>query len=227
MQLLETLMTTIEYKFKDESLLRLALSHRSLSKNNNERLEFLGDSFLNFVIASELYCHFPSAKEGQLSRLRANMVRGETLAEIAQEFGLSEFLRLGSGEIRSGGAYRVSIMADAVEAIIGAIYLDSDMDICYQCVKRWYRERIDQLSLTDIMKDPKSRLQELLQAQQMPLPEYNIVETRGNGHNQVFILECKTVLLDHPVRAEGSSRRKAEQQAAENILEELKYGKPE
>ncbi len=128
--------------------------------------------------------------------------------------------------MKSGGAFRPSIVADAVEAVIGAIYLDSGLDVCYQCVKNWYEERIGALSLSDVIKDPKSRLQELLQAQQLPLPEYNIVETKGQEHEQLFVVECKTALLDYPVLAEGVSRRKAEQEAAERVLEELKNGNP-
>lgn len=219
---LEVLEKAIGYQFKDQSLLLLAVTHRSHGKKNNERLEFLGDSFLNFVVASELYGAFPKAKEGELSRLRANMVREETLAEIAQEFKLSQYLRLGIGEMKSGGAFRASILADAVEGIIGAIYLDSEMPVCYSVVQQWYRSRIGELSLTAVMKDPKSRLQELLQATQMPLPEYEIIETKGHEHDQTFVVSCKVALLDHPIIAEGASRRKAEQQAAENVLEELK-----
>ncbi len=223
---LNSLMKKIDYKFNDEALLSLALSHRSFGKNNNERLEFLGDSLLNFVVASELFTQFPTAKEGQLSRLRANMVREDTLAEIGMSFSLSNYIMLGVGEVKSGGAFRASIVADAVEAIIGAIYLDSSLDACYKCVKAWYEDRISVLSLSDVIKDPKSRLQELLQAHQMPLPEYNIVETKGQEHEQIFVVECKTALLDHAVHAEGASRRKAEQEAAEKMLEELKNGKP-
>ncbi len=223
---LHSLMQNIDYEFKDEALLQLSLSHRSFGKNNNERLEFLGDSLLNFVVASELFNLFPTAKEGQLSRLRANMVREDTLAEIGIEFQLSEYIQLGVGEMKSGGAFRPSIVADAVEAVIGAIYLDSGLDVCYQCVKNWYEERINALSLSDVIKDPKSRLQELLQAQQLPLPEYNIIETKGQEHEQLFVVECKTALLDHVVHAEGVSRRKAEQEAAERVLEELKNGNP-
>lgn len=223
---LNLLMNAIHYEFKNESLLTLALSHRSSGKQNNERLEFLGDSLLNFVVASELYHQFPTAKEGQLSRLRANMVREDTLAEIGTTFHLSDYIQLGVGEMKSGGAYRPSIVADAVEAVIGAIYLDSNLDVCYECVKNWYEERIDALSLSDVIKDPKSRLQELLQAQQLPLPEYNVVKTKGQEHEQVFIVECKTALLDHSVFAEGGSRRKAEQEVAEKVLEELKNGSP-
>lgn len=219
---LEKLMQQLEYKFDDITLLETALSHKSLGKINNERLEFLGDSLVNFVAAHELFKTFPTAQEGQLSRLRAYLVKGDTLAEIAQEFNLSKYIRLGVGELKSGGAQRVSILADAVEAIIGAIFLDSAMDICYEVVAKWYRDRVNNLSLQEVYKDPKSLLQELVQAKQLPLPEYELISTFGKEHEQLFLVECRVRLLNHPVQGKGTSRRRAEQAAASAVLEELR-----
>ncbi|MGD9108044.1 MAG: ribonuclease III [Gammaproteobacteria bacterium] len=219
---LSELMHKIDYKFKDIALLKTALSHRSCGKVNNERLEFLGDSLVNFVVANELFKLFPEAQEGQLSRLRAYLVRGETLAEIAKEFDLSRYIKLGVGEFKSGGAYRVSILSDAVEAIIGAMFLDSDLETCYAKVTNWYQQRLGELSLEEVYKDPKSLLQELVQAKQLPLPEYDLVKITGKEHKQKFIVECKIALLNKPVQGEGTSRRKAEQAAASAALEELK-----
>jgi len=203
--------------------LERALSHRSYGKDNNERLEFLGDSIVNFIIANELYHRFHNAQEGQLSRLRANMVKGDTLAELAQEFDLSEYLLMGFGELRSGGAANVSILADAVEAIIGAIYLDSSMDVCYQAVRAWYDKRLNDLSLDAVYKDPKSLLQELVQSKQKSLPEYRLVAVTGQEHQQHFTVECSVALLDNPIAGEGSSRRRAEQEAAQNVLEAMRH----
>jgi ribonuclease III len=218
---LQKFMDKIKYQFKDIQLLKTALSHRSHGKINNERLEFLGDSIVNFVAASELFNRFAEAKEGQLSRLRSYLVKGDTLAEIAKEFEFGDALRLGIGESKSGGALRISILADTVEAVIGAIYLDSNMEVCYERVADWYSERINDLSLEDVHKDPKSLLQEFLQAKQLPLPEYKLASMSGEEHSQVFLIECHTVLLDHPVKGEGTSRRRAEQEAADNALKEL------
>ncbi len=169
----------LNYTFKDESLAELAVTHRSHGKRNNERLEFLGDSILNFVIAEALFKRFPEAKEGQLSRLRAQLVKGETLAEIAREMKLGDYLKLGSGELKSGGFRRDSILADAVEAIIGAIYLDSDMDVCRGYVLRWYKERLEQTNLQNTQKDSKTRLQEFLQSRRVALPEYELMSVEG------------------------------------------------
>lgn len=219
---LKILMETIGYQFHDLALLETALSHRSYGKANNERLEFLGDAVVNFIIASELFKYFPTAQEGQLSRLRAYLVRGETHAEIAKEFNLSEYMRLGIGESKSGGAYRVSILADAIEALIGAIFLDSNMEVCYAKVVDWYRPRIQKLTLKEIYKDPKSLLQEIVQAQQLPLPKYILAKVSGKEHAQKFYIECRVALLDSVVLGEGSSRRRAEQEAASNVLAKLR-----
>lgn len=210
------------YEFSDRDRLELALTHRSCGSRNNERLEFLGDSIVNFVIAEALYERFPKAREGQLSRLRARMVRGVTLAELGREFELGEFLRLGSGELKSGGYRRESILADAVEAIIGAIYLDAGMDVCHERIRTWFNERLDGLSASDQQnKDPKTRLQEFLQARQKTLPKYKVVNITGDAHDQVFSVVCELESLGKSTQGEGSSRRGAEQQAARHALQEL------
>ena len=217
----DALMQKLQYQFKDTSLLKAALTHRSVRGENNERLEFLGDSLLNFIIGEQLYRTFPQAKEGDLSRLRASLVKGETLAEIAQEFELGDFLRLGPGELKSGGFARKSILADAFEAIIGAIYLDSNFESCRERVLDWFAERIKEIHLS-LQKDPKTRLQEYLQAQHLPLPKYEILAIEGEAHAQVFHIECKVPGLSFATSSIGPSRRKAEQYAAEKFLDLLK-----
>ncbi|MEH6577618.1 MAG: ribonuclease III [Amphritea sp.] len=212
------------YKFDDESLAELAVTHRSHGKKNNERLEFLGDSILNFIIAEALYARFPEAQEGQLSRLRAQLVKGETLAELAREMKLGDYLKLGSGELKSGGYRRGSILADAVEAIIGAIYLDSEMDTCRGYVLAWYQTRLDQTSLQDTKKDSKTRLQEFLQSRRAPLPEYELISVEGEAHKQTFHIRCNVNLLQQATEGVGGSRRQAEQEAAKQALLALKVG---
>lgn len=218
---LDTLSRKLGYEFSDQQLLVIALSHRSVQGRNNERLEFLGDSILNFSSANYLYERFPHAKEGELSRLRASLVKGETLAGIARELKLGDFLNLGEGELKSGGYRRDSILADAVEAIIGAIYLDSGMEAANRCILRWFEERLSSLSLDSSYKDPKTKLQEWLQARKFDLPVYSIVETEGDAHCQTFTVHCAIELLSEPIVAEGSSRRKAEKLAAEKALHQL------
>ena len=208
------------YTFNDESLVTLALTHRSKGGTNNERLEFLGDSILNFVIAEDLYQRFPQAREGKLSRLRARMVKGKTLAEVARDFELGDFLLLGSGELKSGGHKRESILADAVEAIIGAIYLDSGLDSARDRILSWYASRLDDLSLEDPIKDPKTRLQEYQQGRHLALPKYEVLSVQGPSNEQVFKVEVK-IPDATPYVAEGSSRRSAEQAAALKLLSAL------
>ncbi len=208
----------IGYHFSDESLLDLALTHRSYRGDNNERLEFLGDAILSFVIAEALYQRFPKAKEGQLSRLRARLVKGVTLAEIGKAFELGDHLNLGPGELKSGGFRRESILADAVESIIGAIYLDSSHDRCRQVVLEWYADRLEDLTLTDTEKDPKTRLQEYLQAMRKALPDYSVTDVKGEAHNQTFYVQCDIAEMNVSSTAEGSSRRVAEQRAASKAL---------
>jgi ribonuclease-3 len=217
----EKLYQRINYQFKDPKYLELALTHRSAKGEHNERLEFLGDSILSLVIADELYHQFPKEQEGDLSRMRSTLVRGQTLAEIAKEFKLGEFLRLGPGEQKSGGFRRESILADVVEAIIGAIYLDSNTEVCREVVLEWYRQRLDDIQPGVNQKDPKTQLQEYLQGRKLPLPIYAVIATKGQAHNQEFTLSC---LVDgyKEFIAKGSSRRKAEQTVAAIALNKLK-----
>lgn len=215
------LQRALGYSFRDESLLLLALTHRSFGGGNNERLEFLGDSIVNMVIAEYLYHHFPAAREGQLSRLRARLVKGVTLAELAREFELGEYLRLGSGELKSGGFRRDSILADALESVIGAIYLDSDFATCRGQILSWFDSRLQHLTLRDTNKDPKTRLQEYLQSRQQPLPRYEVIDVEGEAHAQTFYVECHVAIPEGKTRGQGSSRRVAEQQAAEAALKAL------
>ncbi len=214
----ERLQRRLGYEFKEQKLLELALTHRSYGANNNERLEFLGDSILNFVIGDALFRRFPDAREGQLSRIRALLVKGETLAEMAREFLLGECLILGEGEMKSGGHQRDSILADSVEALIGAIFTETDFETCRRQVLNWYEKRLSLLSPDTTDKDPKSRLQEYLQAQHKPLPEYEVVETLGEAHAQLFTIECRVVVLAQAVRAQASNRREAEKLAAVEVL---------
>tara|TARA_Y100000782_G_scaffold25279_1_gene27920 strand:+ start:9268 stop:9948 length:681 start_codon:yes stop_codon:yes gene_type:complete len=215
----------IGHSFGDMSLFELALTHRSCGKKNNERLEFLGDSILNFVIADDLFARFPKAKEGELSRLRARMVKGVTLSEVARELGLGDYLRLGSGELKSGGYRRDSILADAVEAIIGAIYLDTDMDTARGFILSWFKERLDKLDLNESMKDSKTRLQEFLQSRRLALPEYELMNVEGEAHDQTFYIDCRVEGLKKAEKGIGSSRRQAEQEAAKNALIALQVEK--
>lgn len=209
------------YTFQQQELLLLALTHRSASSKHNERLEFLGDSILSFVIANALYQRFPHIDEGDMSRMRATLVRGHTLAEMAREFDLGECLRLGPGELKSGGSRRESILADTVEALIGGVFLDSDMQRVERLILDWYRSRLDEISPGDKQKDPKTRLQELLQGCHLPLPSYLVVQVRGEAHDQEFTIHCQVSGLNEPVMGIGSSRRKAEQAAAEQTLKKL------
>lgn len=211
----------IGHDFRDPALLELALTHRSYGGDNNERLEFLGDSIVNFVIGEALFQRFPQAREGQLSRLRARLVKGQTLAELAREFSLGEQLRLGSGEMKSGGYRRDSILADAVEAIIGAIYLDAGMDAVKARILSWYGTRLESIDLQDTQKDPKTRLQEFLQSRQSPLPRYEVTSVEGEAHAQTFTVECHVEMLDDHTIGAGTSRRHAEQEAAKNALSQL------
>ena len=208
--------------FDDQHLLQQALTHRSVGSRNNERLEFLGDAILGSVIAAELYRRYPQAKEGELSRLRANLVRRESLAEIAQSLGLGQYLKLGGGERKSGGHQRDSILSDTVEALIGAIFLDSDFATCQHGILELFADRLDALSDVAFLKDAKTRLQEYLQSRQQPLPEYIVSEVSGKAHAQIFSVECVVGDTDlSPGKGEGSSLRHAEQNAAQDILARL------
>ncbi len=209
------------YAFQQSELLDRALSHRSVGSNNNERLEFLGDSILSYVISVELFQRFPEVDEGGLSRLRASLVKGDTLAELARQLSLGDYLRLGPGELKSGGFRRSSILADAFEALLGAIYLDSDIATVKGVILQQFEERLDAVNPATALKDPKTRLQEYLQSRQLPLPDYEVTQITGKAHAQTFTVSCRIDDLDKAVVAEGSSRRKAEQQAAKLILDKL------
>lgn len=219
----EVLCQKLGHSFSNHSLLEDALSHRSFHGKNNERLEFLGDSTLSFIISTTLFQKHPQAREGELSRLRASLVRGETLAELAQEFSLGDYLRLGAGEQKSGGLQRTSILADAMEAVIGAIYLDAGIAVCEECVLAWYAHRLDDLKELPELKDPKTRLQEYLQAHKFPLPQYLVLTIEGAAHQQIFHIECRIEGFPHHAVGIGSNRRRAEQEAAQKVLEMLNY----
>jgi ribonuclease III len=219
--LYQKLSRRIGYFFADLGLLELALTHRSFGGKNNERLEFLGDSILNYVIAEDLFHRFPKAKEGELSRLRASLVKGDTLAELAREFQLGDYLKLGAGELKSGGFRRDSILADTVEGIIGAMYLDAGMDVCREHILSWYKERLDATSLKIVTKDAKTRLQEYLQARKHALPQYDVVDIVGEPHDQTFHVHCYIELCEDAIEGKGNSRRIAEQNAASKALKQL------
>ncbi|PIE83019.1 MAG: ribonuclease III [Candidatus Contendobacter odensis] len=207
------------YTFHQAELLEEALTHRSFSANNNERLEFLGDALLGVVMAEYLYQQYPDASEGDLSRLRASLVKGETLAGLARDLSLGQYLHLGLGEIKSGGGRRSSILSDAMEAVIGAVYLDSGFDACHGFILRLYQKQLAQLDNASTLKDPKTRLQEHLQAQQKSLPVYSVLDVHGEPHTQQFTVEC--IVENYQTVAVGSNRRKAEQEAARQMLEHM------
>lgn len=209
------------HEFGDRNLLKLALSHCSAGKSNNERLEFLGDSILGFIIGEELYRRFPEAREGELSRLRAGLVQRSTLADIARELQLGEHLILGSGELKSGGANRESILSDALEAVICALYLDAGLELCRRLVLRWFAGRLDEIGMLSPPKDPKTRLQEYLQSRKLKLPHYEVTQISGKDHQQVFSVSCDVAVLGKPVTGLGGNRREAEQRAAELALRAL------
>ncbi len=215
-----SLCQALHYQFTDAELLYTALTHRSASSSNNERLEFLGDALLSYVVAEDLFQRFPKAKEGDLTRLRAGLVRGDTLAEIAKHLDLGALLTLGGGELKSGGWRRKSILADALEAIIGAVYLDGGMAACKTVILTLLNERLQQLSLNSLQKDPKTLLQEYLQARQQELPEYRVLTVEGDPHEQHFEVECKVNGLA-TTWGTGNSRRYAEQMAAAKALDLL------
>jgi ribonuclease-3 len=218
---ISTLCTKLDYQFTNDALLVEALSHRSCGAVNYERLEYLGDGFLNFTIATEVFHYYPKEDEGALSRLRASLVRQSTLADIARELKLGDYLNLGVGELRSGGFKRDSILSDVVESIIGAVFLDAGYDRARQLVLRLYGDRIAKLPPADELKDPKTRLQEWLQSQGLDRPEYTVVETTGKSHDMRFTVVCKLVSPELSVTSTATSRRKAEQTAAARLLEKI------
>ena len=209
---------SLDYEFRDETLLQYALTHRSAGKNNNERLEFLGDAILNFVIAEHLYQSCPGLPEGDLSRLRASLVNKTSLSEIAQKLALGDSVILGPGEMKSGGQRRDSILADTLEAIIGAIYLDGGFGAAQAIIRDLYTERFANLPMPDELKDAKTRLQELLQARGLGLPEYKVMDVQGKDHAQTFLVTCHVTSLDLQAQGTGRSRRAAEQNAAQAVM---------
>ena len=206
------------YSFAQAALLQQALTHRSHSTPHNERIEFLGDSVLNCCIAHELYQRFGELKEGELSRLRANLVRQETLAELAQQLELGTYLHLGEGELRSGGFRRPSILADGLEALFGAVFLDGGFAAAQRVIRDLYASLLEHLDPQTLGKDPKTLLQELLQARKIPLPQYAVVATQGAAHNQLFEVECHIPQLAIRTTGFGASRRIAEQEAAQHAF---------
>ncbi len=209
------------YPFRDPALLDAALTHRSAGRGNYERLEFLGDAVLNFVVAVLVFQSYPDATEGDLSRYRAALVSGQTLAEIANELGLGDQLRLGSGELKTGGFRRESILADALEALFGAIYLDGGPQAAQAVIQGLLTDRVAELPEADELKDPKTRLQELLQGRGKPLPTYSVEDVSGEPHEHWFVASCDVEAYGLRERGEGTSRRRAEQAAAQRVLEAL------
>ena len=218
---LDLLQKAIYYNFNDLSLLTQALTHRSAHHIHNERLEFLGDAVLGSVIASALYEKFPKADEGQLSRLRAFLVKEKALSELAAELNFSQFLILGSGELKSGGFRRASILSDTFEAIIGAVLLDSDYQIAQQYILKLYQEKLAALSLNMAEKDPKTKLQEWLQARSHPTPVYDVLRSSGKDHVKTYWVTCSLGFQNIKVEGYGASRRKAEQDAAIKAMNEI------
>ncbi len=221
MSALPVLQTRIGYSFTQPDLLQQALTHRSFSASNNERLEFLGDSVLNFIIAHQLFNLFPDLPEGDLSRLRAKLVKEASLAEIAISLNLGDALKLGEGELKSAGWRRPSILADALEAIVGAVYLDGGFAAAEQVVAFLYRETLTTINPKAIDKDAKSQLQEYLQSKKMDLPEYQVSAIEGEAHAQTFTVQCFIKKLNITTMGAGTSRRVAEQQAAKLAMERI------
>jgi len=215
------LLRRLGYSFNNPALAEQALTHRSFGGAHNERLEFLGDSILNFLIAEALYQRFPNTREGELTRMRASLVKGETLAAIARDYQLGDALRLGSGEMKSGGWRRESTLADALEALIGAIYLDGGLNVCRERLLTWFGDRLQQVAPGETNKDAKTRLQELLQARGKALPVYHLLAATGEAHNQQFDMTCQIPSIAQRFQGQGSSRRVAEQMAAQAALDYL------
>lgn len=220
--MLEKCCEKLGYVFQDFSLLELALSHRSLKLEvHNERLEFLGDSILNFVIAEKLFQIFEEATEGELTRFRASLVNKQTLADLAKELQINQYVRLGIAEIRNGGTQRESLLADMLEAIIGAIYLDSGIEKCQSNILRWYDSRLQEIFNTPVAKDSKTALQEYFQARQLSVPCYRVIRQEGKSHSQIFYVVCSVKGFEYLASGQGSSRREAEQMAAKQYLKWL------
>ena len=218
----EELCRKLGFQFSNKKLLKMALTHRSSDDQNNERLEFLGDSIVNFIIAEALYQQFPRAQEGDLSRLRASLINRDALGNLARGFDMGRYLFLGPGELKSGGGDRQSILSCAMEAIIGAIFLDAGFASARECVLKWYQPSLMALSDRATHKDPKTQLQEYLQGLRMPLPTYVVESVEGESHQQTFTVSCSVEGVPQKVLGKGTSRRRAEQEAAQNMLKWVK-----
>lgn len=219
---LDKIQSILDYRFKNSDLLEQALTHRSYSQiNNNERLEFLGDSVLSLVISENIYQRESGADEGELSRLRSSLVKEEALARVARDIGLGDFIYLGGGELKSGGFRRSSILSDALEAIIGAIYLDSGFAPAKNTILHLYQDYLLNLPDIDSLKDSKTQLQEYLQSKQLDLPDYTVIQTTGKSHDQIFTVSCNIESLKMHFNGTGSSRKKAEQNSAKKTLDQL------
>lgn len=219
---LDKIQSILDYRFKNSDLLEQALTHRSYSQiNNNERLEFLGDSVLSLVISENIYQRESGADEGELSRLRSSLVKEEALARVARDIGLGDFIYLGGGELKSGGFRRSSILSDALEAIIGAIYLDSGFAPAKNTILHLYQDYLLNLPDIDSLKDSKTQLQEYLQSKQLDLPDYVVIQTTGKSHDQIFTVSCNIESLKMHFNGTGSSRKKAEQNSAKKTLDHI------
>ncbi|USQ13066.1 ribonuclease III [Legionella lytica] len=219
---LERLCRRLNYQFSNQAYLKQALTHCSVGSDNYERFEFLGDSILSFVIANELFHRFPQQSEGQLSRLRSFLVRGDMLVEIARELDLGDYLYLGQGELKSGGFRRASILSDALEAVFAAIFFDGGVDAAKEVILTLYKSRLEDPNLNDCLKDSKTQLQEYLQAEKLALPEYALTKVEGEEHDQIFYVTCTVDGAKQITHGQGPNRRKAEQIAAKSMLEQLK-----
>jgi ribonuclease-3 len=213
------------YTFEDGELLSLALTHRSAAKNHNERLEFLGDAVLGMVVAEWLYLNFPNEPEGKLTRMRASLVKGDTLASLAKTAELGDLIQLGPGELKSGGHRRTSILADVVESLLGAIYLDAGLDACRDVILRLLQNRLNALDPNAHPKDAKTRLQEYLQSRKLPLPDYEVLSIEGKDHAQTFTVSCNIQSIKVKAQGAGASRRRAEQNAADKALSTIEARK--
>lgn len=222
----DKLCQALGYRFNNPDLLDLALTHRSVGQKNNERLEYLGDALLGFVIADRLFHRFLDVDEGDLTRLRARLVKKDTLALLARKLDLGDYIKLGSGELKSGGWRRDSILANTFEAIIGAIYLDSGFEGCRDCLLNLYQELLEEVSATEQTKDPKTLLQEYLQARKLSLPTYTTIKEEGEPHTRKFTVQCEVEPITDAIIATGKSKRLAEQSSAELALSLLESKVP-
>lgn len=218
---LQQLEKDLGHTFGNKTYIETALTHRSLGQSNNERLEYLGDALLGFIVAEAIYTSYPGASEGELTRLRANLVKGETLARLARKIELGNYLRLGASELKSGGWRRNSILANTLEALFGAVYLDAGLEVCRNTILHLYDDILKNSSPDTLVKDPKTRLQEYLQSRQLNLPDYQVINERGEAHNKTFTVECSIGELAVSVKADGRSKRNAEQASAQMVLDIL------